>query len=208
MKRNLIIIVTVGLLTSCGLTSKYQNAQHSVYAKMLTTDEMNTINQKGEITRDIEFNDPNDNRLLKGKLRILKTDRQDVFNFVEIGEWIDHGRLGNSGKYHNLEYRDTTFNDNLGNSISRVVYDKDKQNKFSLGERWTSKPQGDSFIRHIEIFKDRVLISEYDLKLQDFNNPKSDIQKKKIPTGTRKDYSPSGQLISTKTFDNNGQLIK
>lgn len=42
----------------------------------------------------------------------------------------------------------------------------------------------------------------------DFKVPKSDIQKKKIPIGIRKDYSPGGQLISMKTFDDNGQLMK
>lgn len=196
------------MTTSCGLVSKYPSGQHSVYAKMLTQSDKEQINQKGEISKDIVLGTSVDNDLLKGTLRILKTDNPDVYNFVEIGQWINHGRLGNSGKFHNLEYKDTTVNDNLGNSLSRVVYYKDKPNEYVLGERWTSKKQQESFLRHVEIFKDRVLISEYDLKLQDFNDPKSDIQKKKIPIGTRKDYSPSGQLISTKSFDDNGQLIK
>lgn len=195
------------MTTSCGLVSKYPSGQQSVYAKMLTQSDKEQINRKGEMSKDIVLG-TSDNDLLKGTLRILKTDNPDVYNFVEIGPWINHGRLGNSGKSHNLEYKDTTVNDNLGNSLSRVVYYKDKPNEYVLGERWTSKKQQESFIRHVEIFKDRVLISEYDLKLQDFNKPQSDIQKKKIPIGTRKDYSPSGQLISTKSFDDNGQLIK
>lgn len=196
------------MITSCGLVSKYQSGQHSVYAKMLTQADKEQINQKGEITKDIELGTSVNNDLLKGTLRIMRTDNPDIYNFVETGQWINHGKLGNSGKYHNLEFKDTTVNDNLGNSLSRVVYYKDKPNEFILGERWTTKQQGETFIRHVEVFKDKVLISEYDLKLLDFKAPKSDSQKEKIPIGIRKDSSPSGQLISTKTFDDNGQLIK
>lgn len=172
---------------------------------MLSQADKEQINQRGEISKDVELGTSKDIDLLKGTLRILKTDKSNVFNFVEVGQWINHGRLGNSGKYHNLEFKDTTINDNLGNSISRVVYYKDEPNEYVLGERWTLK---ESAIRHVEIFRDKILIREYDLKLKDFNNPMSDIQKRKIPIGTRKDYSSSGQLISTKTFDDNGQLIK
>lgn len=196
------------MITSCGLVSKYQSGQHSVYAKMLTQADKVQINQKGEITKDIELGTSANDDLLKGTLRIMRTDNPDIYNFVETGQWINHGKLGNSGKYHNLEFKDSTVNDNLGNSLSRIVYYKDKPNEFILGERWTSKQQGETFIRHVEIFKGKVLIIEYDLKLLDFKTPKSDSQKKKIPIGIRKDYSPSGQLISTKTFDDKGRLIK
>jgi hypothetical protein len=88
------------------------------------------------------------------------------------------------------------------------MYYKDKSNEYVLGERWASKKDDNSFIRHIEIFKDKILISEYDVKIADFNTPKSDIRKKGVIIGTRKDYSASGQLISTKTFDDNGKLIR
>lgn len=113
MKR-LLIIWTGILITSCGLVSKYPSGQHSVYAKMLTQADKEQISQHGEITKDIQLGTSVDNDLLKGTLRIMKTDNPDIYNFVETGQWINHGKLGNSGKYHNLEFKDTTFNDNSG----------------------------------------------------------------------------------------------
>src|SRR5688500_12294098 len=150
MRKMLVIIIWTGIMTtSCGLVSKYPSGQHAVYSKMLTQVDKDQISQKGEMSKDIVLGTSGDNDLLKGTLRILKTDNPDVYNFVEIGQWINYGRLGNSGKYHNLEYKDTTVNDNLGNSLSRVVYYKDKPNEYVLGERWTSKQQQESFIRHV-----------------------------------------------------------
>jgi hypothetical protein len=207
MDKLLTIIVTIALFTSCGLTSKYQDGQHSVYAKMLTTKEREVINQRGELVKSIELNNPQDKVFLKGTLRILKTDKQDFYNFVEIGQWINHSRLGNSGESH-LEFKDTTNNDNLGNTTFRVIYYRNKQGEFTLGERWNSKKDKNSAIRHIEIFNNKILTSEYDVKIADFNTPKSDRLKRGVIIGTRKDYSASGKLISTKTFDENGKLIK
>lgn len=175
---------------------------------MLTPEERDIINKRGELIKSIELANPKDASLLKGTLRILKTDKQDFYNFVEIGQWINHSRLGNSGKYHNLEFKDTTNNDNLGNTTFRVIYYRDNMDEFTLGERWTSTKDHNSFIRHIEIFKNEFIISEYDVKITDFNTPKSDRQKKGVVIGTRKDYSASGQLVSTKTSDENGKLIK
>ena len=175
---------------------------------MLTTEERKVINHSGELTKSVELTNPQDKSLLKGTLRIIKTDKQDFYNFVEIGQWINYSRLGNSGQYHNLEFKDTTNNDNLGNTIFRVIYYRDSTDEFTLGERWTSKKDDNSFIRHVEIFKNKILVSEYNLKIADFNTPMSDRQKRGVIIGTRKDYSASGQLISTKTFDDNGKLIK
>ena len=207
MRKILIIIWIGGMTTSCGLVSKYQSAQHQVYAKMLSQTDKEQINQKGETTKHIELGNAADDSLLKGTLRIIKTDNPDIFNFVEIGQWINHGRLGNSGKYHNLEFKDTTVNDSLGNSLSRVAYYKDRNSEYLLGERWTTKQINNPPIRHVEIFKDRVLISEYDLKLVDFGKARSDIQKEKIKFGTRNDYSPGGQPISKTTYDENGNVL-
>lgn len=94
MKR-LLIIGTALLFAACGLVSKYPNGQHATYAKMLTAEEKDLIRQKGEIVKDIEFNKPASNGLLKGTLRIIRTDDPDIFNFIEIGQWINHSRVGN-----------------------------------------------------------------------------------------------------------------
>lgn len=175
---------------------------------MLTSEEKQIINQSGELIKSIDIANPQDASLLKGTLRILKTEKEGFYNFVEIRQWINHSRVGNTGKYHNLEYKDTTNNDNLGNTTFRVTYHRENVDKFRLAERWTSKRDHNSFIRHIEIYKDEILISEYDVKIADFNTPKSDRQKRGVITGIRKDYSASGQLVSTKMFDDNGKLIK
>lgn len=208
MRNFTITFIIIAIKASCGLVSKYPNGQHSIYAKMLTQSDKAEINQKGEITKDIELGNPGDDSLLKGTLRIMKTNDPDLFNFIQIGQWIDHGRLGNSGKVHNLEFRDTIVYDNSGNILSRVVYYKNKPTEYSLGERWTIEEVDSYFVRHIKQYKDNILISEYDRKLLEFNIPKSDFQKKTILIGTRNDYSSKGQLISRKIYNNNGELLK
>ena len=208
MKKILILICSVILTPSCGLVSKYQNAQHSVYASMLTEAEKDQINREGEITKEIELIDESDNGLLKGTLRIMKTEDPTIFNFIEIGKWVEHGRLGSSGKYNNMPYKDTTLNDASGNSLWRVVYHQENSTEYTLIERWTINQTGKYPVRHVEAFNNNVLVSEFDLKLTDFEKSKSDIQKKKVKTGVQKDYSKKGQLISTKTYDDSGKLIK
>lgn len=204
----MLSIAAIWLATACGLVSKYADGQHRVYAEMLTAKEKEQISRTGEITKDIEFNNPTSNTILKGTLRVIRTDDPDIFNFVEIGQWINHSRISSSGKYHNREFRDTIVSDNLGNILSRAIYYNDRDDRYVLGERWTSKKGNNSFIRHVKIFNNNVLISEFDMKIIDFNAPKSGLQKQGVIIGIRKDYSASGQLVSTKTFDENGKLIR
>lgn len=138
----------------------------------------------------------------------MRTEDPSVFNFIEIGKWIEHGRLGSSGKLHDMPYKDTTLNDALGNSLWRVVYHQEKPTEYSLIEKWTINKTGKFPVRHVEAFNHNVLVSEFDLKLTDFEKPKSDIEKKKVKVGIQKDYSGKGKLISTKTYDDSGKLIK
>ena len=63
---------------------------------MLSTEDKYAIQQRGEIIRQIEFNDPARHSLLRGKLRILKTEDPQAYNFVEVGEWVRHGHYSNS----------------------------------------------------------------------------------------------------------------
>jgi hypothetical protein len=196
----------MGLLVSCGLTSNYKDAQHSVFAKMLTAEDKNAINLNGETIKNIELGSPSANRLLKGKLKALKTEKENVFNFVEIGQWITHSTT--SGELHSHKLIDTTVNDNSGNSLSRVVYYLNNNNEFQLKERWTASRTGNLFIQHMEIFNNGILKYDFEMKVIDFEVPKSDRQKNKLFTGTAKEYAADGKLMTSRTFDINGKLIK
>jgi len=206
MKKNLLIIWTGVIITSCGLVSKYQNGQHSVYAKMLTQTDKEQINENGEITKDIELGNPVDNGLLKGTLRIMKTENEEVFNFIEVGQWIEHGRYGNSGQLHNIESRDTITYDNNGNTVLRRVYDK-QDGVFRMTNDWTSEIISGSFIQHFKVYNKGILIADYSKKVLDSSNPKSDLQKRKISVGTDKGYYQNGKLAYIKTYDQEGKLV-
>ena len=206
--KKFVVVLVGSVVASCALFNKYQDAQHSVYAKTLSRAEENEINRNGEITKDILLQDSSGGRLVKGALRILKTDHSKVFNFVETAEWVNHGKVsGNIGTYHQPEFRDTTFYDNLGNSTYKVVYYKFGDKKYELGERWFSRRNPDSFIRHVEVFRNGVVSSEYEAKVIDFGTPKTDRQKKAVITMS-KEYSSKGVLMSTRWYDDQGNLIR
>ncbi len=204
------IFITALLISSCALTSQYQNPHHSVYAKILTPYEKALINQKGEITKDIELYDPLDMNLwkamLKGTLRILKTDDPEVFNFVEIGPWVTMTR-GGSHLLTSYHIKDTTLNDSLGNTLSKVVYYEDRLGKYSLEKKYTSRMIHHQLIQHVELFIDTALVSEFDMRILDYEIPKSDSQKRKIAVGVCNDYW-EGKLVRTRMYDNEGNLIK
>jgi hypothetical protein len=209
--KNYLFIVIAGLLiSSCALTKPYQAPHHSVYAKILTPYEKTLINQKGEITKDIELYDPLDMNLwkamLKGTLRILRTDDPEVFNFVEIGPWVTMTR-GGSHLLTSYHIKDTTLNDSLGNTLSKVVYYEDRLGKYSLGKKYTSSMIHHQFIQHVQLFIDTALVSEFDMKVLDYDIPKSDSQKRKITVGVSNDYW-EGKLVRTRMYDNEGNLIK
>ncbi len=204
-----LVFILLGLaLSGCGLFSRYKSNQHGVYARSLSQAEKDRINAEGEIRKDIAWGSVSQNSFLKVTLRIMKTDRAHVFKFVEIGEWIEHARLGNDGPYHYHEVRDTAMNDERGNTLSRVVYYKDKSNIYTLGERWTSTVTESSFIRHIKVFDKGTLVRQYDEKQIDFKELKSDRQKTRINIGVRKEYLQSGELASIIHYDDNGVIVK
>ena len=192
--------------TSCGLVSKYQSAQHSEYAKVLSQAEKDQINLSGEITKDIELGNPATESLLKGTLRIIRTERPDVFNFVEIGQWINHGRYGNSGQMHNIEFRDTIVYDNDGNTLSRRVYDR-QDGTYKMTNDWSSEIIQDFFVQHFKVYDKGILRAEYSRKVVDYLVPKSDLEKIKIPVGIDKGYFQNGKLGYIKTYDQEGKLV-
>ena len=209
--KNYPVILFIGLLiSSCALTRNYQNPQHVVYARMLTPDEKILINRKGEIIRNIELYDPLDQSLwhgmLKGTLRILKTENPEVFNFIEIGQWVTLTRATGQ-MMTNYHVRDTILNDSLGNTLSRMSYHEDQLGKYSLKKKCTSKTIDHQFIQHFEIFTDTALVEEFDMKILDHDLPKSDSRKRKIMIGTYNIYN-DGEIAWTRIYDCDGNKIK
>jgi len=206
MKGILLISVITSVFVSFGLTGKCQNAKSSVYVKVLTPDDIKFIAQNGETTKEIELSDPGKNNLSKGRLRILRTDNNGIFNFIEVGHWIEHGRYGNSGRMRNIEFRDTIVYDNNGNTLSRRVYDR-HDGEFEMTNYWTSENIEGAFIQHFKVYDKGTLRAEYSKKVLDFTNPKPDLEKNKIPYGVDKGYYANGELGYVKTYDQNGKLI-
>jgi hypothetical protein len=205
MKTYLGIIVVLSITTSCGLVTRNDRAVHNQYSNILTDEDKEIITETGELYKDIELDDPDRHVFLKGRFRILKTDQEGIFNFVEVGQWIDHSRYGNSGSYHNLEFRDTLTYDSNGNTTRRAVYDK-KYGTFQLTNSWTGEIVNGSFIQQMKVYDKGLLISEYSRKIVNYLTPKSDLQKTKIPFGEEKAYR-DGKLIRVKIYDTNGKIV-
>lgn len=173
---------------------------------MLSTDDKDAIQQRGEITRQIEFNDPANNSLLKGKLRILKTDNQQTLNFVEVGEWVSHGQYARSGQKNKLEFRDSLVNDENGNTLSRRIYEKHGE-QFQVKEEWSSELINGRFLQHMKIYENGVLVAECTRNVLNYLEPKSDLVKNKIPFGTDSGYYPDGKLAYVRRYNDTGKLI-
>ncbi|AYB34158.1 hypothetical protein [Chryseolinea soli] len=208
--KNYSVILFVALFAgACAMTRKYQDPQHAIYARMLTPDEKNEINRTGEITKNIELYDPMDKNLwhgmLKGTLRILKTENPEVFNFVEIGIWVTLTRP--KGQITtNYRVKDSTENDRQGNTLSKVRYYEGQAETYYLEKKCTSKMIDQQFIQHVEVFMDTALVMEYNMRVLDYGTPKSDSQKQKIVVGMYNEYF-KGKLVRTKVYDNDGNLI-
>ena len=172
--------------TSCGLVKSDQRILHDQYAGILTTEDKRILAEIGELFKNVEHNDPERNVFIKGRLRVLKTEQDGIINFVKVGQWIDHARYGNSGSYHNLEFRDTLTYDNNGNTTRRIVYDK-KYGTFQMTESWTGEIVNEKFIQRMSVYDKGILIAEYSRKVVDYLTPKSDLEKNKIPYGEDKE---------------------
>jgi hypothetical protein len=171
---------------------------------MLTAKDKYAIEQTGEITRQIEFNDPARHCLLRGKLRILKTEVPQTFNFVEVGEWVYHGHR--SGELDTHEFRDSLLYDEHGNTLSRRIYEKHGE-QFLIKEQWNSELIDGRFLQHMKMYENGVLVAEYTRNVLNYLEPKSDTQKDKIPFGTDKGYHHDGTLAYVRSYNDDGQLI-
>ena len=173
---------------------------------MLSTAEKKAIQQGGEITRQIEFNDPANNRLLKGKLRIIKTENPQTLNFVEVGEWVSHGHYSSSDHTSDLEFRDSLVYDKNGNALSRRKFERHGE-LFEMKEEWSSELVDGRFLQHVRVYEDGVLLAEYTRNVVNYLEPMSDSQKSKIPIGTDKVYFSNGNLACIRVYDDKGNLV-
>lgn len=205
MKESLQIAIILFITSSCGLVKSDQRALHDQYSGILTNDDKRLIAETGELFKDIELDDPGRHVFVKGRLRVLKTEQDGIFNFVKVGQWIDHGRYGNSGSYHNLEFRDTLIYDNHGNTTRRTLYDK-KYDTFKMTDSWIGEMVNDQFIQRMKVYDKGILIAEYSRRVVDHLTPKSDLEKTKIPYGEDKQYR-DGKVSRVKTYDTNGKLV-
>jgi len=188
------------------LFSNYQDAQPSTYTKMLSTDDKDAIQQRGEITRQIVFNDPARHSLLKGKLRILKTEDPQTFKFVEVGEWVSHGHHVNFLQSNDFEFRDKLLYDENGNTLSRRIYEKHGES-FQVKEEWSSEVKEGRFLQHVKVYEDGVVAEEYTWRVKNYLEPMSDSQKDKIHFGTDRVYYPDGKVAYVRSYNDDGKLI-
>ena len=186
---------------SCGLTSRYEDNQHSVFARLLTENDRNEIRTNGEIYKYVNSSD-----FAKSALRIIKTDKSDLFNFVEIGDWVINSSSQNRSGLINFQSIDSITYDSLGNALRRVIYDETK-NGLQLTNMWTGSLEKDGFIQHMKVYENKILRTEYSRRVLNYLEPKSDLQKKKIPFGVEKGYLLDGTLGIVRTYDQNGKLI-
>lgn len=173
---------------------------------MLSSEDKNAIQQSGEIIRQIEFNDPARHSILRGKLRIIKTENPQNFNFVEVGEWISHGQYSDANQSDRHEFRDNVVYDENGNALSRHIYER-HDGQFQMKEDWTSEVVDGRFLQHVKVYENGVLVAEYTKNVLDYLVPKSDPKKRKIPFGTDRGYYSDGKLAFVRNYDNNGELI-
>ena len=173
---------------------------------MLSTEDKAAIQKSGEITRQIEFNDPARHSLLKGKLRILRTEDPQTFNFVEVGEWLSHGHHLDFLQANDFEFRDKQLYDENGNTLSRRIYEK-HDGSFQVKEDWSSEIREGRFLQHVKIYDHGVLVEEYTWRVKNYLEPKSDSMKDKVHVGIDKGYYPDGKLSFIRNYDDNGRLI-
>ena len=173
---------------------------------MLTAKDKYAIEQTGEITRQIEFNDPARHCLLRGKLRILKTEDPQTLNFVEVGEWVYHGHRSSSDQPDAHEFRDSLLYDEHGNTLSRRIYEKHGE-QFQIKEQWSSELIDGRFLQHMKVYENGILVAEYTRNVVNYLEPKSDLQKDKVPFGTDKGYHHDGTLAYVRSYNDEGKLV-
>jgi hypothetical protein len=204
------------LLSSCGLVSKYGsltpygNGLHSSYAKALTTEDAEELNSKGEIYRPFQSIGRGDT--VYGSLRIVKTKKEGVYNFIEIDEWYEKSAVYMDGRKKGDIRRITVF-DSLGNIMIRHTYNKPRaDNAYFLFEEWESRK--DTFngkqahLQEVKVYNPNGSTSfEGNYLLKDFLILNSHRLKKDMPIDTVKAYDKEGKLKEERVYDTKGELI-
>lgn len=124
------VLPIIILLSQCALLDGYKDNTHAMYAKMLTSNEIQKLLEGDTIEKTI------DKPYMNGKLLVYHLGNER-YNFIEIGKWDEHFiTLQNGAK---REIMRTTEYDNYGNVRKRVVYEINKKTQnLSIIEEWKS----------------------------------------------------------------------
>lgn len=126
MKYFLLLIIII-FLTTCALFDGYKDNTHAMYARMLTSEEIQKLHERDTIEKTINTNS------LNGRLLVLNLG-YGKFNFVEIDKWEEHFTSSEYG-----EIVMTTEYDDYGNIRKRLVQKISKKTQGSSNiEEWRS----------------------------------------------------------------------
>jgi hypothetical protein len=207
----LLFLSACGVFSKYGSLTPYGNGLHSTYAQYLTEEEINELNSKGEIYKEYNYIGRGDTTF--GDLRITRTAKAGVFNFIEIGQWYEKfsyaGELQKKGDMRRL-----TIYDSLGNITERLTYNKPRKNDdYFLYEEWKLSKAVidgvDAYTLKIILYYPNESISwDGNYLVKDFSVLNSNRLKKHIPIDTIKQYDEAGKLKADWVYDNNGVLLK
>lgn len=175
--------------------------QHSWYANELTPNEKLAIDRGQIITKTIKT------PTVSGQLIAIKGDPKfGHYNFVEIGDWINHYEYPSGDFIKGETYDEVTYDSN-GNVLKRKITDKGKKDTdFYTNQIWTSDLQifgSDTvFTQKISWFhKDtKITSAELTLAVLNYKDMLSDRLKTKIKVGAERKFDISGKLISETNY--------
>lgn len=138
MKHIFLVLVAI-FCTSCKLFHSYPDNTHWWYHKGITKNDKLIVNQQDSLIKDWHSTNSLGD-YAKGKLKVFRTIKKNVYFFVEMGEWVERHSVSTSRKWK-AETRDTIVYDMFGNITSRKFYMDEAFDKigFYLKEEWTSE---------------------------------------------------------------------
>jgi antitoxin component YwqK of YwqJK toxin-antitoxin module len=205
------------LLASCGVTSKYgllspySGGWHEEYEPLLTEEDKEVLSKGKEVY--LRYNPSTPEFSASGEVRVQPTSKENVFNFIEIGNWEKASVFRRTPSEAGYLKAEMLF-DSLGNILTSKAYEKQhNQEKFYLREKLTFQEEtihGKLFhlLRVESYYETGELMSEGWQVLLDYQEPKSHLLKKTKPVKEWKEYSKDGSLISESIYDLEGKLLE
>jgi hypothetical protein len=196
----LLILALLAIGQSCGLLSGYKDSQHFWYARGLTKDEKQKLDN-GD-TLEVTYTYPTKS----GRLIITKGNPNKFgrYIFVEVGEWRESFDYVGSGTLKGRAITETTY-DSYGNMVLRTVSDKTKKdNEFYTREIIRAEMRvinmDTVLVQNIKVFNNKLTLTwEFNLAVLNYKEMLSDRLKNKIKVGKETWYDDNGKL--TKSYD-------